>query len=62
MIKKVLMILAAIFLLLTTLGIYGVYRFLNPFGKLVNEEKSDSYFYTRDGMRLYTALWEIGFH
>ena len=49
MIKKVLMILAAIFLLLTTLGIYGVYRFFNPFGKLVNEEKSDSYFYTRGG-------------
>lgn len=49
MIKKVLMILAAIFLLLTTLGIYGVYRFLNPFGKLINEEKSDSYFYTRGG-------------
>ncbi len=43
------MILATIFVLLITLGGYGVYRFLNPFGKLVNEELSDSYFYTRDG-------------
>ncbi|WP_108808493.1 DKNYY domain-containing protein [Aquimarina spinulae] len=52
MIKKVLMILAAIFLLLITLGIYGVYRFLNPFGELVNKEKSESYFYTRDGDKI----------
>ncbi|WP_103070299.1 DKNYY domain-containing protein [Aquimarina sediminis] len=49
MVKKVLMILVAIFIVLASLGVYGVYRFFNPFGELVSKEKSDSYFYSRDG-------------
>jgi len=46
------MILAAVFILIGALCVYGVYRFLNPFGKLVNEELSDSYYYTRDSERI----------
>ncbi|MHA7058037.1 DKNYY domain-containing protein [Aquimarina sp. M1] len=42
------MIVAIIFLIVGSLFIYGVYRFLNPFGGLVNKELSDSYYYTRD--------------
>ncbi|WP_378176714.1 DKNYY domain-containing protein [Aquimarina sp. SS2-1] len=43
------MIIAAILLIIGSLFIYGVYRFFNPFGKAVNKELSDSYYYTRDG-------------
>ncbi|WP_299437416.1 DKNYY domain-containing protein [uncultured Aquimarina sp.] len=42
------MILVVVFISIGALCIYGVYRFLNPFGNLVNEELSDSYYYTRD--------------
>ncbi len=48
MIKKVLMTLAVIFVIIISLVGYGIYRFFNPFGELVNEEVSDSYFYSRD--------------
>ncbi|WP_299214450.1 DKNYY domain-containing protein [uncultured Aquimarina sp.] len=42
------MIVAILFISIGALCIYGVYRFFNPFGKVVNEELSDSYYYTRD--------------
>ncbi|SHI66845.1 DKNYY family protein [Aquimarina spongiae] len=48
MVKKVLMTIAIIFFILISLLVYGVYRFFNPFGGLVNEEVSNSYFYTKD--------------
>lgn len=48
MIKKVLMTLAIIFLIVVSLLVYGIYRFFNPFGGLVNEQISNSYFYSRD--------------
>ncbi|WP_298547502.1 DKNYY domain-containing protein [uncultured Aquimarina sp.] len=42
------MIVAILFVSIGALCVYGVYRFFNPFGKVVNEELSDSYYYTRD--------------
>ncbi len=42
------MILAAVFLVIGSLVFYGLYRFFNPFGELINKELSDSYYYTRD--------------
>ncbi|WP_299606932.1 DKNYY domain-containing protein [uncultured Aquimarina sp.] len=48
MVKKVIMIIAVVFVTIGALCIYGVYRFFNPFGKEVNKELSDSYYYTRD--------------
>ena len=48
MIKKVLLVLAVIFISIISIIIYGVYQFLNPFGELVDEEISHSYFYTKD--------------
>ncbi len=52
MVKKVLIVLALVFITIMSLFIYGVYRFLNPFGELVNEELSDSYFYTRNNEQI----------
>lgn len=63
------MILAAIFILLTTIGalsIYGVYSFFSSkrLGELINEEKSDSYFYNPDGEKtIYSPMgnwFELG--
>lgn len=48
MVKKIIMIVAVVFVTIGALCIYGVYRFFNPFGKEVNKELSDSYYYTRD--------------
>ncbi|WP_219006927.1 DKNYY domain-containing protein [Aquimarina litoralis] len=42
------MIIAVVIVTIGALCIYGVYRFFNPFGKEVNKELSDSYYYTRD--------------
>ncbi|SEL85268.1 DKNYY family protein [Aquimarina amphilecti] len=42
------MIVAILFVSIGALCIYGVYRFFNPFGKVINEELSDSYYYSRD--------------
>ncbi|WP_299184425.1 DKNYY domain-containing protein [uncultured Aquimarina sp.] len=42
------MIVVILFISIGALCIYGLYRFFNPFGKEVNKELSDSYYYTRD--------------
>lgn len=48
MLKKVLMILAILFVVVASLIGYGIYRFFNQFGDPVNKEISDSYYYSRD--------------
>lgn len=48
MVKKIIMIVAILFISIGALCIYGLYRFFNPFGREVNKELSDSYYYTRD--------------
>jgi len=66
MAKKILMIITIVFITIGALCTYGVYRFLNPFGKLIDKESSDSYYYTRDNKGvIYSPMgnwFELGKH
>lgn len=48
MIKKVLIAIAVVSLIVFSLVAYGVYRFFNPFGGLVDSKVSNSYFYSNN--------------
>ncbi|MDY8137719.1 DKNYY domain-containing protein [Aquimarina sp. 2201CG5-10] len=51
------MIVAIVFISIASLCIYGIYRFFNPFGKEVDKELSDSYYYTRDNQGIiYSSM------
>ena len=46
------MVLALILFIAGAFLIYGVYRFFNPFGELVDKDLSGSYFYNRSGDKI----------